>query len=188
MSEAAEEITIRKSPLDETHMRLGASMIERDGWRLPSSYGDCSAEYIVVREGGAGLIDLSARATIEVSGAEAVQFLNGLVTNDMKTLADSAWMPVAFPNAQGRLVAFARILRRGDAFLFDAEAVSHERLFKTLERFTLAGDFRVTDRTSETAQLSVQGAGAARVVGAVLGAEAASVERGRVVDALLGGA
>jgi len=44
-------------------------------------------EYEAVRGGGAGLFDLSARGRIEVRGAEAVQFLNGLITNDVKTLA-----------------------------------------------------------------------------------------------------
>jgi folate-binding protein YgfZ len=182
MSETVEPITIHKSPLDQTHRRLGAVLSERDGWALPASYGDTTAEYGAVRDGlGAGLIDLSSRARVEVSGAEAVQFLNGLITNDMKTLADGAWMPAAFPTPQGRLIASTRVMRRGDAYLFDSDPISRERLFKALERFTLAGDFRVADRTDETAQLSVQGARSAELVGLALGQEAAGVERGRVV-------
>jgi folate-binding protein YgfZ len=189
MSEAAEPVTIHKSPLDETHRRLGAVVVERDGWALPLSYGDTSTEYMAVRDGeSAGLIDLSSRALIEVSGAEAIQFLNGLVTNDMKTLVDGAWMPAAFPNAQGRLISSARVINRGGTFLFNTEAVSHERLYKTLERFTLAGDFHVTDRTHETAQFSVQGARAAEVIGQALGHEASGVERGRVFTIISDGA
>ena len=180
MSEAAEQLAVHKSPLEEAHKRLGAFLAERDGWSVPASYGDVSAEYAAVREGGAGLIDLSSRARIEVSGAEAVQFLNGLVTNDMKTLAEGKWMLAAFPTPQGRLISSTRVLRRGDSFLFDTEAVSRASLFKTLERFTLAGDFRVADRTERLAQLSIQGARAAAVVGQALGQEAASVERWRV--------
>ncbi len=41
--------------------------------------------YDAVRDGGAGLIDLSARGRSLISGSEAVMFLNGLITNDMKT-------------------------------------------------------------------------------------------------------
>ena len=44
-------------------------------------------EYSAVRDGGAGLIDHSRRGRLLVSGSEAVMFLNGLITNDMKTLA-----------------------------------------------------------------------------------------------------
>ncbi len=152
-----------------------------DGWLVPAAYGDAGAEYEAVRGGaGAGLFDLSSRARIEVSGAEAVQFLNGMVTNDVATLAEGAWMHAAFPNVQGRLVARVRVLRRADAFLFDTEPATHAALLKTLERFTLAGDFRVKDLTAETALVSVQGARAAVIVGEALGFEAAGLERGRV--------
>ena len=177
MSEAVEQVIAQKSPLDETHRQFGARMKEEGGWRLPVAYGDVSAEYAVVRGGGAGLIDFSSRGRIEVSGSEAMQFLNGLITNDVKTLEEGAWMPAAFPNAQGRLLAFARVLRRGNTYLFDTEAATHERVRKTLERFTLAGDFHVTDITHETAQLSLQGAQAAEILGATLGAEVARLER-----------
>ena len=48
-------------------------------------------------------------------------------------------------------------------------------MLKTIERFTLAGDFRVTDITSETALLSLQGAEAASFIGSVVGTEAAAL-------------
>ncbi len=181
MNEVIEQFVIHKSPLDKMHRRLGASLAERDGWVIPLSYGDSSSEYAAVRyDGGAGLIDLSSRARIEVSGTEAVQFLNGLVTNDVKSLEEGAWMFAAFPNVQGRLLANTRVLRRGDKFLFDTEAATHERVLKTLERFTLAGDFRVADSTAQTAVLSVQGARAGEIIRAILGEEAARIERARV--------
>jgi folate-binding protein YgfZ len=177
-----EQITIRRSPLDETHVRLGAKMIEDGEWRLPASYTDPASEYAVVREGGAGLIDLSSRGRIEVAGSEAVQFLNGLITNDVKALAENTWMRAAFPNVQGRLIASVRVLRiAGDKFLFDTEAVTHERVLKTLERFTLAGDFRVKDLTDETALISLQGARASQIINTTLGEEAAQVERGQII-------
>src|SRR4030095_8540949 len=68
-----------------------------------------NSSYAAVREQGAGLIDLSQRGRLLVSGAEAVPFLNGLITNDMKTLAVNSWMPAAFPNVQGRLIASVRV-------------------------------------------------------------------------------
>lgn len=178
MTEAVEQSKILKSPLNETHQRLGATMIEQDGCLVPGSYGDTLFEYAAVRERGAGLIDLSSRGRILVSGTEAVQFLNGLITNDMKTLAENSWMPAAFPNVQGRLIASVRVIRLKDkgidrnvcpAFLLDTEAPTHERVLQTIERFTLAGDFRVTDVTHETAMLSVQGKNAAEIVRRVLG-------------------
>ena len=159
-------------------------MNQHSGWSVPESYGDSLLEYAAVREGGCGVIDLSSRGRILVSGTEAVQFLNGLITNDMKTLVVNTWMPAAFPNVQGRLIASVRIVRLIDeaidknvspVFLIDTEAATHERVLKTIERFTLAGDFRVTDVTNQTAQCSVKGSKAADLVRATLGDGAADL-------------
>jgi folate-binding protein YgfZ len=182
MSEVAQQEAIHKSPLDEAHRRAGAQAEERDGWLVPASYGDVMAEYSAVREGGAGLIDLSSRGRIEIGGTEAVLFLNGLITNDVKALADGSWMEAAFPNVQGRILAHARVLRQGASFLFDTEAVTREQIIKTLGRFTLAGDFRLTDITGQTALLSVQGARSSEIVGAVLGKDAANTARGSILN------
>ena len=122
------------------------------------------SEYGAVREGGAGLIDLSSRGRIRVSGSEATMFLNGLITNDMKTLAENRWMPAAFPTVQGRLIGAVRVVRGKDSFLIDTDAESREAVLKTISRFTLAGDFHVSDVTAETAMLSIQGKRAAEVV------------------------
>lgn len=85
------------------------------------------------------------RGLIAVWGAEAVQFLDGLVTNNVKKLADGEQMLAAFPNAQGRLLAVVRVLRRGDRYLFETEEATREKLFQNLFRFTFAGDFFVED-------------------------------------------
>jgi glycine cleavage system T protein len=181
MAEVTAQTVIRKSPLEETHRRLGALMKDVGEWSLPASYAGAAAEYRAVRDGGAGLLDFSSHGRIEVRGSEAVQFLNGLITNDVKALDVGAWMRAAFPNVQGRLIGAARVLRLdNNRFLFDTESQSSERVLKTLERFTLAGDFHVTDLTDELALVSLQGARAAQVVKTTLGEEAASVKRGRV--------
>ena len=123
-------------------------------------------EYEAVRDGGAGLIDLSSsRARIRVSGSEATMFLNGLITNDVKSLAANRWMPAVFPTVQGRLIGVVRVIRGGDpSLLIDTETASHEAVVKTISRFTLAGDFKVADVTSETACLTLQGQGAGEIL------------------------
>jgi folate-binding protein YgfZ len=146
-----------------------------------------SIEYAAVRDGGAGVIDLSSRGRLLVSGSEAVMFLNGLITNDMKTLGLNSWMPAVFPNVQGRLIASVRIIHRDDGFLIDTEHATLETVAKLLGRFILAGDFQVTDLSSETAMLSVQGRKAAEVVRQALDETAASVSRGGVATAQLAG-
>jgi folate-binding protein YgfZ len=125
---------------------------------------DVMIQYAAVRDGGVGLIDLSARGRISVGGSEAVMFLNGLITNDLKALGENRWMPAAFPNVQGRLLAVVRVIRRANDILLDTEAITREKVLKIIERFTLAGDFKVTDLTDQIPQISLQGRGAGKLV------------------------
>jgi folate-binding protein YgfZ len=134
-------------------------------------------QYSAVRESGAGLIDLSARGRILVNGSDAQMFLNGLITNDMKTLARNSWMPAAFANVQGRLIAAVRVLHREDGYLIDTEAATRDSVIKLLERFTLAGDFRVTDLSSEVTTLSLQGSKATEIIVSVFGTESSEIAR-----------
>src|SRR2546423_8443885 len=119
-SRLAEEASVRRTPLEAAHARACALMKERDGCLVPAHYGDAGAEYDAVRGGaGAGVFDLSSRGRVRVSGGEAVQFLNGMLTNDVARLAGGAGVHAAFPNPPGRLPASARVLPRGGAVLFD---------------------------------------------------------------------
>ncbi|CAN5156010.1 glycine cleavage T C-terminal barrel domain-containing protein [soil metagenome] len=100
--------------------------------------------YEYVRSGGSGFY-VQQRGLISVWGKEAVQFLDGLISNNVKALPDGEQMLAAFPNAQGRLLAVVRVLRQGERFLFETEAATREKVFQNLFRFTFAGDFFVED-------------------------------------------
>src|SRR3954464_13836384 len=93
-----------------------------------------------IRDGHAGFYE-QKRGLIAVWGKEAVPFLDGMITNDMKTLEDGASMLAAFPNAQGRLLAVVRVQRHGDKFFIETEEATREKVFQNLFRFTFAGDF-----------------------------------------------
>jgi len=89
------------------------------------------------------------RGLISVRGTDAIQFLDGMITNDMKTLEDGAQMLAAFPNAQGRLLAIVRVTRNGERFLLDTEDATRKLVFDNLFRFAMAGDFSVEDLSDE---------------------------------------
>ncbi len=112
-------------------------------------------QFNVVRELGMGFYE-QKRGLIEVSGAEAVMFLNGLITNDVATLENSSWMLAAFSNAQGRLLAVVRVLKLNDKFLFDTDIATYEKVLQNLSRFTLAGDFKVKDLTESFSCISIR--------------------------------
>ena len=77
-----------------------------------------------------------------------------------------------FPTVQGRLIGAVRVVRYQDgSFLIDTDRESLDAVLKTISRFTMAGDFRVTDVTAETTLLSVQGKAAPEVVSKIFQTE-----------------
>lgn len=104
--------------------------------------------YNKIRNGGTGFYQ-QKRGLFAVWGKESVQFLNGMITNDIAKLEDGAQMLAAFPNAQGRLLAVVRVLRQGERFLFETEEATREKVYNNLFRFTFAGDFFVEDLSEQ---------------------------------------
>lgn len=113
--------------------------------------------YNHIRSGGTGICERK-RGLIAVWGNEAVQFLDGMISNDMKTLGDGEQMLAAFPNAQGRLIAVVRVLRQDERFLIETEEATREKLFQNLFRFTFAGDFFVEDLSEQYRYFELFGA------------------------------
>ncbi|MCC6451732.1 MAG: tRNA-modifying protein YgfZ [Acidobacteria bacterium] len=97
------------------------------------------------------------RGLFAVSGSEALRFLDGLITNDVKTLEDGASMLAAFPNAQGRLLAAVSFAKDGERFIIETEAATREKLFQNLYRFTFAGDFILEDLSETFANFEIFG-------------------------------
>lgn len=112
--------------------------------------------YEHIRSGGSGFYE-QKRGLIAVWGKEAVQFLDGMITNDMKTLEGGQQMLAAFPNAQGRLLAVVRVLKQDERFLFETEEATREKVFQNLFRFTFAGDFFVEDLSDKYKYFSITG-------------------------------
>lgn len=126
----------------------------------PRDYGDVRAEYEAIRH-GAAVIDLSMSAKLEISGKNAVQFINGLVTNDVKSLQAGDGVLAAFLNVQGKVVGICRFYQTGAHLLVEYDVTNREAIFKKLSRFVPAGEFFVKDVSDDLALLSVQGPNAA---------------------------
>jgi folate-binding protein YgfZ len=119
-------------------------------------YSEPVQEHLAVRSYG-GLIDLSYLGSIKVCGGEVVQFLNGLVTNNVKTLEVGKGMRAALLTGHGKVKALCRILNLGDTYLVIDDPQTHEKVFKYLFPFSYAGDFKVEDVSEEYRTVSVQG-------------------------------
>jgi len=150
------ESPVKKSPLYTAQKEMGARFVNSQGWEMAQAYKEPSEESRQVRE-AVGLIDLSHHGAIKIGGTEAVQFLNGLVTNDMKTLEKGKGMRAAFLTAHGKVEAICRIFNLGDEYLVITDPQTHEKVFKYVFPFSYAGDFKVEDVSDQYRLLSVQG-------------------------------
>ncbi len=77
--------TLRRTPLYERHVALGARMVPFAGWEMPIQYGGIVAEHRAVR-GAAGVFDLSHMGEFYFSGAGTGAALDRLVSSDIAGL------------------------------------------------------------------------------------------------------
>src|ERR687887_108641 len=80
------ELDLRRSPLEAEHRALGAKLGPFGGWLMPIEYAGTLAEHRAVRE-RAGLFDLSHLGKVDVAGPSALEGLQGLLTNDIASVA-----------------------------------------------------------------------------------------------------
>lgn len=76
---------LKKTPLNATHRRLGAKMVDFGGWDMPVQYSGLVDEHRTVRT-AVGLFDVSHMGEIEVRGPEALRLVNYVATNDASKL------------------------------------------------------------------------------------------------------
>jgi glycine cleavage system T protein len=150
------ETKILRTPLYDTEKELGARFGDSFNWEMALFYKGQQEEHQQVR-GAVGLIDLSYYGVLKVGGKEAVQFLNGLVTNDVKSLSKGEGMRAAFLTGHGKVRALCRVLSLGDEYLIINDPQTHDKIFKYIFPFSYAGDFKVEDVSDQYRALSVQG-------------------------------
>lgn len=76
---------LSRTPLAETHIASGARMVDFGGWEMPLAYGSQLEEHHTVRR-DAGMFDVSHMLNVDVSGPQAMAFLQRLVANDVAKL------------------------------------------------------------------------------------------------------
>lgn len=145
-----------KVALATEHARLGAQTIEQLGWELSADYGDKWQEYQAVRN-GVGVIDISNRGRIEVTGKNRIQFLHNLVSNDVKSMQPGNGIFAAFLNVRGHILSDCFIYMIEDSILLDVPTSTREKIYYHLEKYSPAGEFNVTDITEASSLLALQG-------------------------------
>lgn len=73
---------LKRTPLYETHVKLGAKMVPFGGYDMPVWYSSVLEEHNAVRH-AAGLFDVSHMGVWDARGPNAALFLDALTTNDV---------------------------------------------------------------------------------------------------------
>jgi folate-binding protein YgfZ len=122
-----------------------------------------SADYDTLRS-GCGLLDRSERGKLALTGTDAVEFLNGQVTNELLTLHAGEGLYAAFLNHKGKMLGDVRILARGELaggvpaeLLLDTERPALQALFDMIRRFKVGYAVELHKRTVERGLLSLIG-------------------------------
>lgn len=74
-----------RTPLYETHLKMGAKMVDFSGWDMPLHYGSQLEEHHQVRK-DAGMFDVSHMNVIDLKGGETRDFLRLLLANNVEKL------------------------------------------------------------------------------------------------------
>lgn len=105
--------TLRRTPLFERHVALGARMVPFAGWEMPVQYQGVIAEHKAVR-GSAGLFDVSHMGEIDFRGPRALEACQRVFTNDASKLVVGQAQYTLLCNPEGGIIDDVIVYRLGD--------------------------------------------------------------------------
>lgn len=159
------------------HEDEGAVFRSEAGWEVPAGYASLDTEVGAVRR-AAGMIDLSDRAKLRVTGEDRVSFLDGLLTADIKVLQPGSSAYSLVLNEKSRVLGDLRVIAVDGAFVLDIEAGQKDALMAHFGKMLVSDDVAFED-LGPSGHIEVHGPRSPEIVSAVIGADV----RGLPVDA-----
>ncbi len=158
------------TPLAESHRENGAHLGAWFGCELPNDFGDWRNEYRFARESVA-LIDKNYRAYLDFTGPDRVRYLNAILTNNIKGLADHHGTVSLFLNPQGHIQAEIETYAYPDKLFCVSHAMVRERLIEGLDKYIIMDDVTLTDATDKFGTLALEGPKAVSCVASLTGSD-----------------
>ncbi len=126
---------------------------------------ELDGQYRQLRE-ECGVLDRSERGKLMVSGAEAAEYLQGQLTNDVEALAPGEGQYAALLDRKGHMQADMRVLRLSpEEIWIDTEAEALEAARRHLETYKIGREVTVADVSAERAVLSLVGPRSVEIAG-----------------------
>ena len=150
------EEALRRTPLHDRHVALGARMVPFAGWEMPVQYEGVMPEHLAVRR-DRGVFDVSHMGQIHVEGPTQLELLQGLLSNDLTRLADGEAQYTLLTNERGGIVDDLIAYRIGPFHtLLVVNAGNRDAAYSWLKEREIRGS-EVRDASDEYALLAVQG-------------------------------
>lgn len=166
---------LQRTPLRDFHAAHGARLVDFAGWEMPVQYRSILEEHKLVRR-AAGLFDVSHMGEVDVRGAQALEFLERLVTNEVAKLYPGRVLYSPMCNETGGTVDDLLVYMRApqDYFLcINAGNIAGDLAW--IRQQAQGFDVTITDRSADYALLAVQGPRAASIVQSLTGAKLAAI-------------
>ncbi len=124
----------------------------------------------------AALFEMDDRGLLEVAGSDRVRWLDGMISGDVEALekrGEGAGCYATLLTNRGRIVADLHVGRLDDVFLLESKRSELPRIRETLDRFIIADDVLVRDRSDPDRALGLEGPRAGEILSSALGGDGA---------------
>ncbi|TME26156.1 MAG: glycine cleavage system aminomethyltransferase GcvT [Chloroflexi bacterium] len=160
---ATEAATLRRTPLYDRHVALGAKMVPFAGYEMPIQYEGIVAEHRAVRS-AAGIFDLSHMGEFYFRGPNAGRTLDRLVSSDIIGLEPGQARYGLLTNERGTIVDDVIVYRiEPEYYLVVVNAANIDK-DRAHIRTRLRDEVAFADRSLEMALVALQGPKAAAVL------------------------
>ncbi|MGH9549131.1 MAG: glycine cleavage system aminomethyltransferase GcvT, partial [Terriglobales bacterium] len=162
--------TLKETPLANAHRKLGARMVDFAGWNMPVQYKSIIAEHMAVRT-KVGVFDVSHMGEFVVSGADAHNFVQYMIANDLNKLTkpDSA-LYTQLVRPDGGTVDDLIVYRRKEDFLIVVNASNINKDWEWFQAHKSAFEsVSMRNISDETALLALQGPHAVELLSKLVG-------------------
>lgn len=178
---------LRRTPLYDEHLALGARMVPFAGWEMPVQYSGIIEEHKAVRS-SAGIFDVCHMAEFRIFGFGSLDFLQSMFTNDLSRIAEvgSAQYTLMLDD-DGGIIDDLIVYHSGDLeYLIIANASNREADFAWLTEHAPAG-LELIDESDRTGLIALQGPRALTVLQDLAGSEFEVPARFHIAEATLDG-
>jgi folate-binding protein YgfZ len=133
-----------------------ASVGDYRGAATAARFADAREEFSALLN-GCGVYDLGYRARVSLTGGDRVRWLNGMVTNNIRDLAEGHGVYAFLLNPQGRILGDLYAYDVGEALAVETDRSQVEKVIATFDHYIIMDDVEVTNLCETQTALGVAG-------------------------------